>query len=554
LDNNGAKDDRGGCVVTDRGNSTENNCWFSFDEDSSTAIVMVHGYFSSAAKCWTSPDGAHWPTLIAADPRTNGIPIFLGGYHTSSRSGTYGVHECAEELYRALKRTSVSGAPGPLSKPNIIFVCHSMGGIVVRHLLERYRETFREQNVGLCMFASPSLGSGYADLAGVVTWVLRNRAGAQLRFMSQYLSDLDDRFAQYLDNEAGKFLGAEATEHLPPKFGWIRLPKAIVSKASSARYFSRRQVLHGTDHSSIVKPETVNCPGHNFLVDFLQEFRTKFPSSHRATIKPVVEVVLAEPNVVQAPLAALFSAYEERYEDYYLTRAIDEELIQKLDCACVWIYGPSGVGKTCAIKRNVSEMGYQSLHVCLSQCGDYPTRDELIREIFETYSVKKGLEAGSSSYQSLIRFLLDGDGADLLVYVDEVSSTASGEGAAEELLRLCVDISITASQRQGRRIKFVISSLFKPQLEANRAGKINEIFLFLEMGRWDRLEMLALVEMIVSSISTLELDQGAVDTLLSEAAGSPRFLKTFYKLMHWSTDDGRDFSRILRDTRASIAA
>ena len=50
-----------------------------------------------------------------------------------------------------------------LSAGGIIFVCHSMGGIVTRYLLEANHHEFGEKNVGLVLIASPSYGAKLAN-------------------------------------------------------------------------------------------------------------------------------------------------------------------------------------------------------------------------------------------------------------------------------------------------------------------------------------------------------------------------------------------------------
>lgn len=547
-------DTGGGCpLMTKSEQLTKNNNWFAFDDSCETVIVMVHGYFSDSEKCWMSANGVFWPKLIVSDARTTGIPIFLGGYHTSMNSGTYGVQECSEELLRALRRESALGQPGPISKRNIVFVCHSMGGIVVRHMLERSSAIFHGKNIGLCLYASPSLGSGYADLAGLVSWFLRNRAGAQLKYMSEYLSDLDDRFSRYLENTRESFLGAEATEHLGPKFGWIRLPKPIVGKESSARYFSRRQVLPETDHSSIVKPQSLVCAGHNFLVDYLREFQERFGAVQRISVAISGQEVTTTVRPT-SHLSALFSAYEAEHEEFYLERAADKVLRQKLDCACLWVYGESGVGKTCAIKRNLMQAGFQCLHVCLSQCGVNPSREDLIRELIETCAMVCGINVEEHSYHCLVKMLVEHGKGDLLIYIDEVSTGPCCEAGPNELLKLCVDLSITLTQRQARRVKFVVSSLFKPELELDRVGKINEIFLFLGLSPWDTGELKGLIQVIEGALPGLRLADDDIECLVEAATGSPRFIKTFFKNMNWYPIGGQVFHQILSDTRDSIAA
>src|SRR6218665_1507648 len=113
-----------------------NNTWFRF-ADPNTSLIFVHGLLSSADSCWRSSKGIYWPELIAADKDFREVSIFLGGYHTSVNSGKYDIAQCVAEFVRALK-LSVAGYSAPISSRNIIFICHSLGGVVVRRMLEEH--------------------------------------------------------------------------------------------------------------------------------------------------------------------------------------------------------------------------------------------------------------------------------------------------------------------------------------------------------------------------------------------------------------------------------
>lgn len=77
----------------------------------------------------------------------------------------------------------------------IIFVCHSMGGIVVRRfLVERDTDLIdRDIGIGLFLVASPSLGASYANLLNMFAKLLGNSQADALRFAQNnaWLNDLD---------------------------------------------------------------------------------------------------------------------------------------------------------------------------------------------------------------------------------------------------------------------------------------------------------------------------------------------------------------------------
>ena len=153
-----------------------NNSWQTNNAASDTAIVFVHGILSDAKACWTAPPkagkSAYWPELVAKDsafstitlddnglPRKQHVSVFRAGYFTAWDAGKYGVQDCAVELFRGLDNPVKSDAA--LGKSNILFICHSTGGLVVRQMLLNERDIFRPKKIGLLLVASPALGSAW---------------------------------------------------------------------------------------------------------------------------------------------------------------------------------------------------------------------------------------------------------------------------------------------------------------------------------------------------------------------------------------------------------
>ncbi len=144
-------------------NSRQNNIWFRYDVSSNAVIVFLHGIFSDSRNCWLYDDKAnpvrsvYWPALIASDSRFDNASIYLAGFYTAIDAGAYQIRNCADEVLAALARSDEDGRPGPISKPTVIFICHSTGGIVARYLLEANQARFAAKKLGLILIASPSV-------------------------------------------------------------------------------------------------------------------------------------------------------------------------------------------------------------------------------------------------------------------------------------------------------------------------------------------------------------------------------------------------------------
>jgi hypothetical protein len=256
-----------------------NNSWVVY-RPSGTAFVFVHGVQSSAKECWFNPKtGAFWPNLVRDDGVLAQASIFLGGYYTQVDAGEYGMRDCAKELLEGLDR-GASGHPAVLDHERLVFVCHSLGGIVTRYMLECWREMFQTKSILLVLIASPSIGSRWANSLESVIELFRNRTGRELRWNSDSLNDLDRRFKDMRDRQLiPRLAGCEWCEQNFPKLpGFIGL-RPIVEVDSAAHYFGGHHLIPGSDHISIVKPADAEERVHLLLRDAYGRFDQAYPAA-----------------------------------------------------------------------------------------------------------------------------------------------------------------------------------------------------------------------------------------------------------------------------------
>lgn len=263
-----------------------NNLWYRH-QDTDAVIVFVHGIMSDSRMCWLAPDNEspesarYWPELIASDSRFNEYSIYLGGFATGLSSTIYDASACEQELYRALIRPDELTGKRVLDHERIVFVCHSTGGIVVRHMLEREVVAFQQKTVGLLLIASPSFGSRLASALSIVSRLFGNKLARQLEWGNKFLKDVDVRFKQTLhEDRIPRFYGREGLEQISPGL-WLRYVPflnrfLLVTEESGGRYFGQPVLLRHTDHSGTVKPVERSHSGYELLVDFVREFRERF--------------------------------------------------------------------------------------------------------------------------------------------------------------------------------------------------------------------------------------------------------------------------------------
>lgn len=279
-----------------------NNLWYRF-EAGDTVIVFVHGIFSDSRGCWLyenkDPDKhQYWPELLVGDPDFDSVSIFLGGFYTAFDSGNYDARNASQELFDALSRLiptpKDSVKHSVMEKKNIIFVCHSTGGIVVRYMLYHRTESFRDKTVGLILIASPSYGAKGADRLKLLADLYNNRLGKQLQWKNSDLLSLDKNFKDLVyEKRIPNLIGAEALENrFIIHYKWLPFftSTLLVNEDSGGRYFASVKVLRNTDHFSTVKPFSRKHPGYELLADFFnQEFNEVLKNSVDSSVSEYVD-------------------------------------------------------------------------------------------------------------------------------------------------------------------------------------------------------------------------------------------------------------------------
>jgi len=206
-----------------------------------------------------------WPGLIAAEPGLTGAGIFLFSYQTSFFSGSYSIGDAVDALRDELR------LGGVLQLEQLIFVCHSMGGIVARSYLVRQAADLAARHIeaGLFLVASPSVGADYASWLKPLAALMRHSQGKALALIRQnpWLSDLDRDFINLKESRRLPLRGKELVEDRFYVFSWFM--RRVVPPFSGIKYFGDGIKIPGTDHSTIARPASAGALQHRLLVDFV---------------------------------------------------------------------------------------------------------------------------------------------------------------------------------------------------------------------------------------------------------------------------------------------
>jgi hypothetical protein len=243
--------------------------WIKRNEPGAPVVVFVHGVLSSGETCWLHESGAYWPDIVAEDPELAALGVYVFSYRTGFFTGTYRLGDAVDALKEHMQ------LDGVLNANQVIFVCHSMGGILVRKYLVQRAPELIDNNVriGLFLIASPSLGADYANwLAPLARFFGHSQADA-LRFAqtNAWLMDLDREF---LNLKEGRRLRLYGKELIEDQFIWLRWlwRKQVVAPFSGAKYFGEPFKVPTSDHISIAKIENPNAIQHRLLRRFILDW------------------------------------------------------------------------------------------------------------------------------------------------------------------------------------------------------------------------------------------------------------------------------------------
>jgi pimeloyl-ACP methyl ester carboxylesterase len=324
-------------------------------------VVFIHG-INSSEECWRNEaTEAYWPDLLKENEALSSLGIYSFSYQTDLFSGTYNVDDVVGSLKAYLL------LDGVIEYPRVIFVCHSMGGIVARrYLVQQENYDLKEKGVkevGLFLVASPSLGAEYANLFREFAKILNHSQADALRFSQNnaWLNALDQDFLRLKEKSAS--LTIKGKELVEDKFRLlrVRLPmRQVVEPFSGAKYFPDPFRVPNSDHFTIAKPESREAIQHRLLCRFIRE---NFPSA----IIPVPSSPpgsQAEPDnrnlLINVPTPNYLDLLGRQNELDKIKDALGDPRGRRI----VGISGLGGTGKTAVaieVARALQELGFQNI-------------------------------------------------------------------------------------------------------------------------------------------------------------------------------------------------
>lgn len=227
--------------------------WIRKVPNNQGVIVFVHGITGDATSTWTSSSGTYWPEMLTHDPVFDGQGIYVYHYPSPYLKRTYSVDEVAEDMRRTLS------TDGVLSHDELTFVSHSMGGIVTRAFILKYRPVAKKIRM-LYFFATPTNGSPYARI---------NALSKNPQFKDIYPMNPDGYLANLERDWLAAKLGLRSFcgYEVQPVIG----DAPIVDLASAAGLCTEPLDPIDADHITIVKPTDQNSASYRALKGAFQD-------------------------------------------------------------------------------------------------------------------------------------------------------------------------------------------------------------------------------------------------------------------------------------------
>ena len=277
-------------------------------------VIFVHGLDGDPLKTWTSPpppppDNRLWPTWLAAD--IDGLAVWSLGYEAPALGWRGSAMELADKARNVLSLLELENR---LATGELIFVGHSLGGLVIKQLLRKASDaasrraealSLIERTRKVAFLATPHLG---ADLAG---WGDRFRAlfrpFAPARVLLRNDEDLRDLNAWYRgwasEKEIAHLILYETKT--TSAFGMVVKPE------SGDPGLASEAIAIDADHILIAKPLSPDHQVYKLVRAFIEREAVRPITIAERKIDALAAQIAREKVVPVEPLQAILAKFGE---------------------------------------------------------------------------------------------------------------------------------------------------------------------------------------------------------------------------------------------------
>jgi len=223
------------------------------DRYKDSVIVFVHGFLGDSDSTWRYSPSVYWPELLVQDAVFQNFDIYVAEYPARLFGSSMTLDDIVNNLNNRLIGDDVFS-----KHRRVIFVCHSLGGIIVQRLLLIHRK-YAKQVPFIYFFATPQTGAQVARLANLFSDnpILRTLSPGD---QNQQLQSLED------DWNAAKFAIHRYCAYEKKEYKGI----IVVDRLSATRNCTDPVAIN-ENHVTIVKPSGPNHDSYIALKNVIQQ-------------------------------------------------------------------------------------------------------------------------------------------------------------------------------------------------------------------------------------------------------------------------------------------
>jgi hypothetical protein len=259
------------------------------NEHNSRVLIFVHGLFSGP-DAWQCDSDHYWPSMIAADkdPAFSKTDIYVVGYPTPKKGGKMSIADLNTLIFNRLQADAV------FEHHEVVFVAHSLGGILTQQLLLTYKKEELYKKVSFIYFyGTPQEGSNFANLGKYFSSdpLIKELTTGDSNLI---LQDMDEKWRHAGFTSIKRFCAYE-TEH---EHGM-----RVVDRYSATRNCDS-DIAIPADHRGIVKPCDTRSDSYTALKQKMETIHLDdLNSSSRQNISVVPDVSLDSQEAFQQQFA-----------------------------------------------------------------------------------------------------------------------------------------------------------------------------------------------------------------------------------------------------------
>ncbi|KAF1982271.1 hypothetical protein K402DRAFT_415046 [Aulographum hederae CBS 113979] len=245
-------------------------------------LILVHGLGGSSLKTWSwkrNPD-LFWPAWLKDEVDLSNIRIFSFGYNANfaGQNSVYSIMDFAKSLLLHMSTYSQDGER-PIGTHPIIFVAHSMGGLVVKkaYVIGRGNSQYSQMvsRVRAFMFMStPHKGSFHANMLNSLLSASPKNSQkiyvAELDVNSTTLQDLNEQFRVICDGlHIVSFYETLLTKMGPTKILMVGKESGVLN------YPQETSSPLNADHHDVAKFSSPDDPNYILVISLLRQLVQK---------------------------------------------------------------------------------------------------------------------------------------------------------------------------------------------------------------------------------------------------------------------------------------